>query len=353
MNRRSAAIVVAFTLLVVGGATAFFATVPYVRFLPGPTVNVLGEQTNGKPIVSVQGHKTYKTDGQLRMTTVRSTSAGSHITLWSALRAWVEPDQGVYPYDSIYRDDTTSDQEETAAHLEMVSSQDNAIAAALTELGYHLDPVPAVLETIPGGAAEGKLHAHDLIVKINGERITTENGVVKAITKLKPGDHAKVDILRDRKAMSFDLVTQAATDDPRRAVIGIYPGLSYRFPFDVHVNIPDEIGGPSAGLMFSLAIYDTLTPGSLTGGASIAGTGTIDEAGGVGPIGGIQQKIAGAEADGAKLFLVPPDNCDVAVLAKTHLELVRADTMQSALESIKKYVANPDAKLPACPKVSS
>ena len=91
--------------------------------------------------------------------------------------------------------------------------------------------------------------------------------------------------------------------------VGIVPGTGFTFPFDVHVNIDPDIGGPSAGLMFSLAIYDTLTPGSLTGDELVAGTGTIPDDGSVGPIGGIQQKIVAARDDGAELFLVPPDNC--------------------------------------------
>jgi PDZ domain-containing protein len=101
--------------------------------------------------------------------------------------------------------------------------------------------------------------------------------------------------------------------------------------------------------MFSLGIYDTLTKGSLTDGRTIAGTGTIDAAGVVGPIGGIQQKIVGARDAGAELFLVPPDNCDEAVEAPNgDMRLVEAPTTHSALDSIKKWVADPDAKLPTC-----
>ena len=101
--------------------------------------------------------------------------------------------------------------------------------------------------------------------------------------------------------------------------------------------------------MFSLAIFDTLTPGSLTGDQVVAGTGTIDEEGKVGPIGGIQQKIVGAREDGAKLFLVPPDNCDDALGARNgDMRLVKAVTMHAAVQAIEKWVEDPDAKLPTC-----
>ncbi len=349
MNRRSAALVVAFALLLVCGGAAAFSTVPYVRFEPGPTVNVLGEQSDGKPIVVVRGHQTYKTNGQLRMTTVRTTRPGTNLSLWGALWAWADPTQAVYPYAVIYPTDATNEEEREQSQLEMVSSQDNAIAAALIELGYELKPTPTVLRTIAGGPADGKLKPHDVFVSVNGIKITRTKQVASIIGALTPGDRVTVDVLRGRKPLSFTLTTQPAEDDPKRAVVGIFLGLGYDFPFEVSVKIPDSIGGPSAGLIFSLAVYDTLTPGQLTGGVAIAGTGSIDEAGKVGPIGGIQQKIVGAQQDGAKLFLVPPDNCDEAVLTDTDLTLVRADTMASALSSIKKYVADPAATLPSCP----
>jgi PDZ domain-containing protein len=358
VNRRSTAVVVAFVLLVACGASAIFVTVPYVRFSPGPTINVLGSPASGKPIVEVVGHKTFKTTGQLRMTTVSTTQRGDHITFGAALSAWADPKQAVYPYDAIYPGNISRAEDQSESQMEMVSSQDTATAAALTELGYKLTPKPEVLRTVPGGAAEGKLMARDTFVAINGTAIKDVVQVSQIISALKPGASVRIDVLRGGKPRSVTLTTQLAPadparpDDPRKTVIGIFVGVGYDFPFQVTVNIPDQIGGPSAGLIFSLAIYDTLTPGPLAAEVPIAGTGTIDEKGKVGPIGGIEQKIAGAEADGAKVFLVPPDNCDEAVLAKTDLKLIRADTMHSALESIKTYVADPDAQLPACPKTT-
>ena len=139
-------------------------------------------------------------------------------------------------------------------------------------------------------------------------------------------------------------------DDDGVPRIGIVPGNGFDFPFQVHVNIDPDVGGPSAGLMFSLAIYDTLTPGSLTGDAAVAGTGTMSEDGSVGPIGGIQQKIVGARDDGAELFLVPPDNCADALQAPNgDMRLVRADTMHDAVEALETWVDDPDATLPTCP----
>ena len=121
-------------------------------------------------------------------------------------------------------------------------------------------------------------------------------------------------------------------------------------PFPVQVDINPAIGGPSAGLMFSLAIYDTLTPGSLTDGGRVAGTGEIADDGTVGPIGGIQQKIVGARQDGAQLFLVPSDNCTDAEGARNgDMRLAKVTTFQSALSIVQTWAKNHDAKLPECP----
>ena len=124
---------------------------------------------------------------------------------------------------------------------------------------------------------------------------------------------------------------------------------SYDFPIDVKFGIDPDIGGPSAGLMFSLAIYDTLTEGSMTGGDVVAGTGTISPDGTVGPIGGIDQKIAGAREDDADVFLVPAANCDDAYESPNgDMELVRVATMSEAVDALETYAEDPDADLPRC-----
>jgi PDZ domain-containing protein len=148
------------------------------------------------------------------------------------------------------------------------------------------------------------------------------------------------------KVLRFSLTPRIIEGNQR---VGIRLGIGFELPFDVSVNIDETIGGPSAGLLFSLAIYDTLTPGSLTGGRAVAGTGTIDEKGRVGPIGGIQQKIVGAREEGAQLFLVPPDNCADALQSNNgQMRLVKAVTMHAAAQAIEKWVDDPDATLPTC-----
>lgn len=350
MSRRTLASVLVACLLLLLGGTALLLPVPYVTMSPGPTVNVLGK-TDGKTIIDVTGHRTYATKGDLRLTTVSVTNPSRHVGLGETLQAWFDKTRAVYPRDVIYPPDQSAQDVEQQSSVEMVSSQDTAIAAALTELGYQLPLEIEVLAVTKGSPASGELKTRDRIESINGVEIRTAKQVSQAVQKTGVGESATFVVRRGGETRTVALKAEAAADDPKRAVVGVQIGTGYDFPFDVSVRLSDDIGGPSAGLIFSLGVYDTLTPGSLTGGTDIAGTGTIDEDGHVGPIGGIQQKIVAARSAGAKIFLVPPGNCGSALDAdvrKDDIELVKAPTMHSAVESLKAYAADKGADLPAC-----
>ena len=203
--------------------------------------------------------------------------------------------------------------------------------------------VRSVTKDLP---AEGHLQKGDELVRIGNTDIGSRIDVQDAITSA-PVDRPLDFVVRRDGAQVSTAIAPTVVDGNQ--VVGIKIGVDFDHPFDVKVRINPNIGGPSAGLMFSLAIYDTVTPGSLTGDHAIAGTGTMDEGGNVGPIGGIMQKIAGARSDGAQLFLVPPDNCDEAAQAHNgDMRLVKAVTMHAAVQAIKAWVKDPDAKLPTC-----
>jgi PDZ domain-containing protein len=350
MSRRTVSSILACVLLVLLFGAAAFLPVPYVTMSPGPTIDVLGRR-DGAPIVQVDGHKTYPTDGELRLVTVSVTGPGQELSLAQAVTAWFDKTRAVYPRDVIYAPDKSEQEERQESSVQMVSSQDTAIAAALHQLGFDLPQTTEVLAVSPGSPAEGKLKVRDRFVSVNGTEITDAASVSKAIQQTGVGEPATFVVRRDGATKTVKVTPEASSKDPDRAVVGVVVGEGFRFPFDVDVNISDDIGGPSAGLIFSLAIYDTLTPGALVEGNEIAGTGTIAADGTVGPIGGIQQKIVAAADAGAKVFLVPPDNCTAALDAPVddeEIRLVKAPSMQSALRSIRAYDENPDAKLPSC-----
>lgn len=346
MTQRTIAGILAVPLLLALVVAAAFESLPYVTYKPGLTVDVLGDNDEGEPIISVEGKPTYEDDGQLRMTTVFVSQRDAQNHLFDLMAAWISADAAVYPFEAVYPEQGTVEQDKEESQVEMTSSQDAATAAALTELGYDVtDPVVAAVEE--GAPADGRLEPGDVILEVGGTAVETTDDVIAAVAGADAGRPLEIVVRRDgaRRAVT---VTPMEIDG--RTQIGIQLGTQTDdFPVDVTIGIDPAIGGPSAGLMFSLGIYDTLTPGSLTDGRAIAGTGTIDASGNVGPIGGIQQKIVGARDDGAELFLVPPDNCDEALSAQNgDMRLVEAETTHSAIQSIEAWVEDPDADLPTC-----
>ena len=345
MTQRTIAGLLAVPLLVALWVAAATEPLPYVTYEPGLTVDVLAKD-HGSEIIQVSGHKTYRDNGELRMTTVYVSQPDAKVTLFELMRDWISREDSVYPYKAVYRPDETVQQNEQEGAIDMVSSQDAATAVALDELGYHVRPALEVLSVTKGAPADGRLKVRDILLEINGKRIRSADDLTGALAAIPEGGPAKLLVLRDGRRTPVE-VTPQKKDGKQQ--VGISIGLGFVFPFQVKVRIDPTIGGPSAGLMFSLGIYDTLTPGSLTGGQIVAGTGTIDANGKVGPIGGIQQKIVGARDSGAKLFMVPPDNCRDALGAPNgDMRLVRADTMHAAVTAIEAWVKNPDAHLPTC-----
>jgi PDZ domain-containing protein len=354
MTQRMIAACVSVPLLLALIAVAFFVPVPFASYHPGPTFDVLGE-TDGKEIIQVNGAKTYRDDGELRMTTVSVSQEGVEKNLFEVMTDWVDPDSAVYPYDIVHPPGTTAEQEEVEGQVQMVSSQGNAIAAALRQLDYEVTPALEVLSIAPTAPADGALAVRDKFVSVDGVQLSADEkgqqALLDAIQGAKDGQKLSFVVLRDGEEVTVPVGTQVVTGDDgaQRRQIGIQLGLGFIFPFTVSVNIDENIGGPSAGLMFALAIYDTLTPGSLTGGQDVAGTGELDSQGVVGAIGGIQQKVAGAREAGADLFLVPAANCGDALGADNgDMRLVRATTFVETLEAVEAWVEDPDADLPSC-----
>ncbi|MGH3586912.1 MAG: YlbL family protein [Pseudonocardia sp.] len=351
MSRRTISSVLACVLLVTLFGVAALLPVPYVTMSPGPTVDVLAER-KGEEIVQVDGHKVYyDTDGRLELTTVSVTGPGQELSLAEAIAAWFDTTRAVYPRDVVYQPEQSEEDVRRESSVQMVSSQDTAIAVALKELGFNPPAITEVLAVSKNAPADGKLEARDKILEVNGTKITNATAVSRAVQRSGVGGTAEFVVRRGADTRTVSVQTEAAEDEPKRAIVGVVVGEGYQFPFDVKVNISEDIGGPSAGLIFSLAVYDTLTPGPLTDGVNVAGTGTIAPDGTVGPIGGIQQKIVAAADSGADIFLVPPDNCDSALGAgveEEEIRLVKAETMHSAVESVQAYADDENADLPRC-----
>jgi PDZ domain-containing protein len=350
MSRRTLAGLLALGLLVVLGIAAARTPVDYVTFRPGPTMNVLGKY-DGKTIVTVTGHQAYRDNGALRMVTIFPSGPKDNISLFNLVYGWIDPDIAVLPKDAVYKPNETDNSAQQESAIEMSSSQDNATAAALSALGVSYRTEVEVSDVAKDGASVGKLKKGDVLLAVDGTSASDPAKLVALIRAVKPGTPTELTIRRDGADQKITVTTQPATDDPKASRIGVGIRPDFVFPFKVQIRLPSTIGGPSAGMMFALAIYDVLTPGSLTGGKVIAGSGEITPDGTVGPIGGIGQKLPAAQRDGAKLFLVAADNCAEAV--RSHydpdkMRLVKVDKLADAIKDVEAWGEDPSAALPKC-----
>ncbi|SDB85888.1 PDZ domain-containing protein [Raineyella antarctica] len=324
------------------------APVPYVTWSPGVTADVLGPGASGAgQAVEVSGLRTYPTEGQLRLTTVGVTRADAHLTLPAALMAHWLPWREVLPRAAVYAPGTTEEQSTAESTRMMDTAQQSAIAAGLRSAGVTVTEVPMVVGVTTGAPADGLLEPGDTIVAVDGKPVDAPSRAVELIRARRVGDPVALTVARADRRIEVKVPTRAAPDDPARPVIGATVGLGYDHPGTVRFGISPDIGGPSAGLVFALAVNDKLTPGALTGGRVIAATGTIAADGTVGSIGGLESKIRGAEQTGAVLFLIPRGNCAEADQVRSDIPLVPVDTLDQAVKLLADP-ATPIADLPHC-----
>lgn len=349
MNQRTLAGIVAVPLVVALWAAAFFLPAPFVTYSPGQTLDVLGEGDD-PPFVTVEGHESYlPTSGELRMTTASVTRPETKVPLAQALSAWWDEDSTVYPHDAVYSDEEDDATNAVRSTAQMTSSIDVSIAVALGALGIDYTPNVQVGGVQAGFPAEGVLEPGDVIREVDGEPLTETGQLSDVVERVGVGGTLALTI--DRQGESRDVDVGTVNEDGA-ARIGVQLVQGYDFPFDVNLTPPNGIGGSSAGTMFALAVYDVLTPGDLTGGLDIAGTGTISEAGEVGSIGGITQKIPGARDAGSEVFLVPAPNCEEALdAANGDMRLVAIDTFDRALSTVQALAEDVDADVMTCEDV--
>ena len=326
---------------------AMLLPVPYVVLKPGPVLNTLGS-VKGKELITIEGHASYPAGGQLDLTTVSSLGGpGRRVSLVQVATAWLAHDSTVAPEKVYYPPGQTAEQSKQIDEADMANSQESASVAALTALGYTVPADLAVYAVRPTAPAAKVFLSGDVIRSVNGREITSLGALRGELAKLAGGDTVRVQVLRAGKLLW--LTTRTTTDKVTgRTVLDIYMDQRFRLPFTVKIQI-DDIGGPSAGEMFALGVIDKLTPGDITGGKRVAGTGTIDASGRVGPIGGIRQKMIGARRAGAEFFLAPAANCaEVAGHIPAGLRVVRTATLAESRADLANIASGDVAALPTC-----
>ncbi|WP_328343202.1 YlbL family protein [Micromonospora sp. NBC_00421] len=325
MRRRGVTVLLGALLTTLLSIGVLGAPIPYVVLGPGPTVNTLGTSA-GKEVIQVSGRETSTSAGQLRMTTV---GVQPTVKLRAAIAGWLSKDEAVVPRELVYPPGESQEEVEKRNAEDFQNSQSSAETAALVKLGYPVEVVAK--EVAADGSAAGVLKAGDVIVTVDGAKVTSATRLVELVRGKPAGTRLTIGYVRDGTAGSATVTSREADGRPR---IGVVPDQRQPHPFSLKIDLND-IGGPSAGLMFALGIIDKLKPEDLTGGKVIAGTGTIDDEGRVGPIGGIAQKLVGAKKAGAKVFLVPADNCAEAVRnPQPGLPMLRVGSLDDALTAL-------------------
>jgi PDZ domain-containing protein len=322
-------LLVALVPIVAFGVLLAIVTVPYVSLGPGPTFDTLGE-FDGKPVVDIEGTETKPTSGHLNMTTV---SQRDGLTLGHALSLWMSGREQLVPRDLVYPPDQTREQVQEANTEDFKQSEDSAEYAALGYLDYA--PALTVASVNDPGPAAGKLQDGDAIDAVNGRPVANTDDFTRLLSETKPGDEIVVDYRRKNEPAGTTTITLGENPGKESGLVGVSVLTVPWAPFSIDFNLAN-IGGPSAGLMFSLAVVDKLTTGDLNGSKFVAGTGSIDAEGTVGPIGGITHKMLAAREAGATVFLVPADNCAEAKSdPQDGLELVRVENLEGAVGALE------------------
>ncbi len=333
VTRRIAVLTAGVVLLVLFGLLGTTLPVPYVAQVPGPTFNTLGD-IDGEPIISVEGRERNEVRGNLNLTTVGVSRGG--LSLVQAVRGWFDDEVSVVPEESVYPPDRSEEDTREANREAFLTSEQAAQSVALGHLGY---PVKVVVQGFAEDSPSADaLKEGDALEAIDGRPTPDTDALDAVLTSIPGGSEITVAYTRLGRPGTATLTTRPA-EEREGSLLGITILEQPSAPFDVDIQVED-VGGPSAGLMLTLGILDLVGDDDLTGGAVVAGTGTIDRDGNVGAIGGIPLKMVAAADIDADLFLVPADNCEEALgVADPGFPLARVATLDDALDALADFEA--------------
>jgi PDZ domain-containing protein len=311
-------------------AVALYVPIPFFyEFVPGPVSDV-------QELVEVENTETFSSEGKLFLTTV---NVDTEVTIAKMIAALFDDSEQVVLKEQV-TGGATLEELEQQQRLEMRTSKQQAKVLALGALDVAAPPKGSgarVAQTVPGYPAHGVLEEGDVILEMNGRQVSSTCDAMEGIRSIEPGGELTMTIRRGSERESITVETVENPNEPGTAFLGVaMEDAEPELDSDIEVRFKTgEIAGPSAGLMFSLALYDQLTPDDLTGGREVAGTGTIGCNGVVGPVGGIEQKIAAAEDAGAEVFLAPDGNLEAARSVADEIEVVAISDFNEALSYLE------------------
>jgi Lon-like protease len=302
-----------------------FYRLPVIALSPGPMEDVLAR-------LKVEGSRVYDSEGKLYLTSV---GIDDDVRFYEALLDMANRDVQLLPRADLYPEEQDSAEIDKENAALMDRSKEAASVVALREVGYEIEPSGVeVTQVVAGTPADGKLQAGDRLLEADGRAIASTEEVRAAITRHKIGERVAFRIDRDDTEKNVSVQVQEADGQPRVGILlrDLFPDL----PVKVSIETQNNIGGPSAGLMFTLSIIDKLTPEDLTEGKRIAGTGEIALDGGVLPVGGVAEKLIAVRRLGVTTFLIPAENCDsVRGRVPDGLRLVKVSTITDALRFLR------------------
>lgn len=295
---------------------------PYLAFSSGPV-------SDAADAITVEDRDIFPPDGELLMLTVVSQD----VNVFEALIAGLDPTIDLVRKEAYRRPEESDEDYRNRVLQQMNDSQNRAITVALGELGIAMVPIEVLItDLVEDKPAEDVLQIGDSISEVDGVAISSGDDLRDSVAEKAIGDTIEMVVVRAGSELTLQVELASRDDGTDDPMIGIIVGERTEPPFPLTIEA-GNVGGPSAGMMHTLAIIDSLTPGQMTGGNVVAGTGTIQYDGTVGSIGGIRQKVVGAEAAGAEYILVPEGNYEKALTAeRDHIEIVPVSTLDEAIE---------------------
>ena len=328
---------------------AILAPLPYVFFMPGTPDDVGGK------LIAIKDAPTYPVNGKLFITSILVTNPDAPVFGAETIYNWMTAENVVVPRDVVYPKRLSTKQATEESESAMTNSQASATAAALRFLGYQFDPAYYISSIRDYSDARGKLLANDYVVAIDGKKIESVEEVRAAYSNKKIGDSLRITVERKSSngtstQLTYEIALvaskEAATSGLKvgKPAIGVLIGTTGKFPVDIRFNI-DDVGGPSAGMIFAVGIVEKMTKEDLLRGRSVAGTGTISAQGVVGAIGGIEEKMIGAKRAGATVFLAPKENCPDINHVPRGLKVIPVSTLSEAISVLRQPE---NSKFPSC-----
>ena len=304
-----------------------FAKSDYYFMSPGPPY-----QWN----IEIENVETYEYDGNLYQLTVRRDEANYFVYAWARLNSQID----LYPREVILPDGVTPQELSEISIQNMVTSENVAIAVALDSLDYEIESegdgvlVVGLLDDSP---VKDKLIKNDLIISINNELVRSASEFISMLRTYEIGDIVNIGLIRNEQELTIETKLIEHVEYENEPMVGFLastPNQQFIFPFEVDIKT-GNVGGPSAGMMMALNVFNLLTEDDITNGKKIAGTGTIEIDGSIGPVGGVKQKVIAAKRANAGLILVPIANYEEAsVFADDNTQIVAVDSFDNALNVI-------------------